>query len=104
MEFKKGKKLTIITEASIQDRVTNRITKLGADGYTIEKVTGKGSRKGIRDGTGIGGTFTNIKIDVITTPEIAEAISDAVKRRYFKNYAGLLYMVDVDVIKMDDAE
>jgi hypothetical protein len=43
--------------------------------------------------------FRNIKVDIITTEEIAEKIAVTVVEKFFKNYAGIVYMHDVSVIR-----
>ena len=98
MEFNKAKKVVIITEASILDDVIEVLTELGASGYTVTSVTGKGTRGGIRHGTGFSDLFKNVKIDIITGEEIAKKIAGAVVEKLLKDYAGIVYMEDVETI------
>ncbi len=98
MNFVKEKKLAIITEFSILEQILETVTELGADGYSISNISGKGKRKGIRDGGSIGGTFKNVRIDIIVHEDIAIKISHEVVNKYFKNYAGFIYMVDADIL------
>ena len=98
MKFYKAKKVVIVTEASILDDVIETITKLGADSYTVQSATGKGE-KGVRSGNDFSGLFKNVRIDVITTEEIAKKIAVEITERFFKNYAGIVYLLDVEVIR-----
>ncbi len=98
MEFVKEKSLTIITESSILDQILDFITEHGASGYSITEVSGKGKRKGIRDGSSIGGTFKNVKIETVVPEDLARKISTEVVERFFKNYAGFVYMTDADIL------
>ncbi len=98
MEFIKEKKLSIITESSILEQILETITELGVDGYSISSVSGKGKRKGIRDGSSIGGTFKNVRIDTIVHEEIATKVSFEIVNKFFKNYAGFIYMSDVEIL------
>jgi nitrogen regulatory protein PII len=94
------KKVVIITESILKDKILDHITSMGAKGYTIDTVCGKGER-GIRgdDMPPLGDFLRNIKVEVLTTEEIAEKIAISVIEKFFKNYAGIVYMHDVSVIR-----
>jgi len=95
MKHAELKKVVIVTEFAIKEKVIEHITSCGANGYTIDTVCGKGER-GIRDDdTLLGEYLRNIKIDIITTEEIADKIAFTVVEKFFKNYAGIVYMHDV---------
>ena len=101
MELKTIKKVIIITESSIKDEVIKLITDLGAKGYTIDNVCGRGER-GIRDDDSLLGEYLrNIKIEALTTEDVAEKIIASVVERFFKNYAGIAYMHDVQVVRAE---
>lgn len=102
MEFAELKKVVIITETIIKDEMLKHIASLGAKGYTIYTVCGKGER-GIRgdDVPAMGDFLRNIKVEVITTQEIAEKIIPSVIERFFKNYAGIAYAEDVWVMRTE---
>lgn len=101
MEFTELKKVVIITETIIQDKIIDHITSMGAKGYTIDNVFGKGER-GMRDyDTLWGDFFRNIKVEVLTTNDIAEKIILSVVEKFFKNYAGIIYMHDVEVVRAE---
>jgi nitrogen regulatory protein PII len=99
MGFTELKKVVIVTETVIKDKILDHIISMGAKGYTIDNVCGRGER-GIRDDDTIFGDFLrNIKVEVLTTEEIAEKIAISVVEKFFKNYAGIVYMHDVSVIR-----
>jgi len=97
MEFHKVKKVVIVTESSILDEVIKTIDNLGGGGYTVSEVTGKGA-KGIRRGASmLVDLFKNVKIDIIADEKTAKDIAMEVGAKFFKNYAGIVYMEDVEV-------
>lgn len=92
--MEKRKLVTIVTEASLERSLLVELEKLGAHGYTITDVRGKGSR-GVRNA---GFDLTaNIRIDIVCTAETADAIATAMRERYYDNYAMIMYVEDVDV-------
>jgi len=98
MEFHKVKKVGIVTEASILNNVIKTIGDLGVGGYTVSNVTGKGT-KGIRRGTSmLDDLFKNVKIEIIVDEKTAKDIAMGVGDKFFKNFAGIAYMEDVEVI------
>lgn len=96
MQLNKIKKATIVTEASILDDVISIALELGAEGYTVDRVAGKGE-SGNRLGYDISGMLNSVRIEVITSEEVAKKIAVAVESKYFKNYAGIVYLQDVEV-------
>ncbi len=88
--------LTIITEADLERRLTEDILRLGARGYTISDVRGRGSR-GARDAT-LDQT-RNIRVEVICTREVAERIAAHLRKAYYDNYAMVAYLADVAVLR-----
>jgi nitrogen regulatory protein PII len=98
MEFHKAKQVVIITEAVIADSVIELITRLGAPGYTLQGVTGKGER-GVRAGTGFSNIYKNMRVEVIANEKVARAIAESVAQEFFDNYAGIVYLHEVEVIR-----
>jgi len=109
MGFSTLKRVTIITEALIKDDIIKHIVSHGARGYTIDTVygrgqTGKGLRgeRGLRDDESlIGDHLRNVKIEVITSKEAAEKILSSVVEKFFKNYSGIIYMHDIEVVRAE---
>lgn len=100
MELTELQKVVIVTETIIKDKLLKHIISMGAKGYTIDTVCGKGER-GVRgdDVTAPGDFSRNIKVEIITTEEIAEKIASSVIDNFFKNYAGIVYIEDVRVVR-----
>ncbi len=88
--------LTIVTEAALETDLTKAIDKLGATGYTITNARGRGSR-GVRDAGWA--TSSNIRIEVICETETAERIAQYLRDNYYRDYAMVLYLSDVDVLR-----
>lgn len=97
----KATKIVIITEKVILEGVTRIIEDCGATGYTVTPAGGKGSR-GMRstDRPAVVDAFANVKLEVITTdPDVAERIANQVAETYFTNYAGITYVVPVEILR-----
>lgn len=90
------KLLTIITESAIEGSIARDIERLGAHGYTITDARGKGSR-GVRNAGW--DASSNIRIEVVCDAETAEAISAHLKAHYYDNYAMIMIMSDVVVLR-----
>ena len=88
--------LTIVTEAALETDLTAAIRKLGATGYTITNARGRGSR-GVRDADWK--TSSNIRIEVICEAATADAIAEFLRDNYYRDYAMVLYLTDVAVLR-----
>ena len=86
--------LVIITEASIEKPLARSIMDLGATGYTVSEVHGRGDR-GVRNNELF--EISNIKIEVACKREIAIRIKEYVSKTYGQNYATSLYMHAIEV-------
>ncbi len=96
----KAKKVVIITEKLITDKVTNIINECGATGYTITDAGGKGSRGVRSDRSSVTDAYMNVKIQVITaSEEVANKIANRVAEEYFDNYSGITFLEDVEIIR-----
>ncbi len=97
MQIRSMKRVTLVAEALIADKLQSDILRLGASGYTTTKAEGRGSR-GVRASEWEG---RNAKIETIVTPEVAEAILNHLSERYFEHYAVIAYAHDVEVVRGD---
>ena len=97
----KASKVVIITEKLILEKVARLIETCGGKGYTIVAAGGKGGR-GIH-ATGpaaVVDEFSNVKIEVITASrETANRIADAVAETYFRDYSGITYFEEVEILR-----
>jgi hypothetical protein len=98
MTFSKQKLLTIVTESRLESILSEDIEALGARGYTITDARGKGHR-GIRDATWAANA--NIRMEVVCDATLAKIIMAHLKKGYFNNYAMILFVSDIDVLRSD---
>ena len=96
MDFYKEKLLTIITESDIENHLLKDLDKLGSKGYTISSARGKGE-KGIRNDHW--SANSNVKVEVICCPKVCDQIVEFIKEHYLKNYAIILFVSDVEVLR-----
>ncbi len=89
------KKMTIVAERVLKDKLIRMIRKEGATGYTLTAVEGEGSR-GVR-ATEFEGR--NVQIDTIVSPETAERIFDQLAEHYLEAYAVIAYTTEVEVLR-----
>lgn len=92
------KLLTIVTEAVLEQKICQELQDLGAGGYTVTDARGKGHR-GVRDaGWSSSG---NVRIEVICDQSLASKISTFLKDRYYADYAMIIFISDVTVLRPD---
>jgi len=92
------KLITIITESVLEHSLVEDIERLGARGYTISNARGKGQR-GVR-GAGWS-SDSNIRVEVLGEPQLVEAIAEHLNKTYYKDYAIVLFLSDVKVIRAE---
>lgn len=88
--------LTIITESSLENRLVSDVQKLGARGYTISDCRGKGTR-GARDADW--DYDRNIRMEIICTRETAESIMASLHKKYYDDFAMVIFSDDVSVLR-----
>jgi nitrogen regulatory protein P-II 2 len=89
------KRVTIVVDNHVERQIVKEIHDLGATGYTYTVVHGHGA-KGTRPSSWEG---PNAKIEVISTPELAQRIFEHVAKNYFEHYATIVYLDDVEVLR-----
>jgi nitrogen regulatory protein P-II 2 len=89
--------ITIVGEAVLEHRLVDEVRRLGAKGCTVSDVRGEGGRGARSAEFGEG----NVKIETIVSPEVAEAILQAMSERYFPHYALIAYVEEVHVLRGD---
>lgn len=92
------KLLTIITEAAIEGVLVKDIESMGAHGYTVSDARGKGSRGARNSAWEANG---NIRIEVVCDSAIADSIAAFLQVHYYDNYAMILFMTDVAVLRSE---
>lgn len=88
--------LTIVAEEVLEQRLVRVLHEAGIAGYTVTPARGEGAR-GLRQGA----SGTNIRLDTITTNEVAEELIDHLRVHYFANYAIVVWLSDVRVVRQE---
>lgn len=89
------KLVTIIAEGFLEEKLVRDVKKLGAKGYTITAARGEGSR-GVRASEWEG---SNIRLETIVSPTVAEKILSRLAEVYFENYAVIAFVENVEVVR-----
>lgn len=90
------KLLTIVTETAIEDLIIHDLDELSVTGYTITNARGKGSR-GVRNAGWE--TTGNIRIEIVCDQTMAKKVSTNIKAKYYENYAMIIFMHDVEILR-----
>ena len=98
MKLYNVKLLTITCEILAQENVIDILKKHEISGYTTYEVNGNGAR-GIR-GQGLK-TEKNVKVEVIMREEKLDGVVEEISRTLFANFAIVLYVSDVGVVRME---
>jgi nitrogen regulatory protein P-II 2 len=88
--------VVIIAEEAIEGLLTTDVMRLGAHGYSVCEVRGQGSR-GSRSGEWE--AAKTVRIEVLCSPDVADAILDHVLTHYFRHYAVVAYTFEVGVLR-----
>lgn len=91
------RKVTIVAEAFLEDRLIRDVRERGARGFTVAQVRGEGSR-GVRASEWEG---RNVRIETLVSPAVADAILTHVAEAYFPNFAVVAWVEDVEVVRGD---
>jgi nitrogen regulatory protein PII len=89
------KRVTVVAEALVAERLEADMLKLGATGYTTTEADGRGSR-GVRASEWEG---KNIKVETVVSPEVADKILECLADHYFAHFAVIAYAHDVEVVR-----
>ena len=89
------RRVTIIAEALLEDRLLRDVRRLGSRGYTITDARGEGSR-GVRASEWEG---RNVKLETIVSPEVADRVLEWLAAHYFEHYAVIAYVEAVEVVR-----
>lgn len=89
------KMVVIVAEPVLEGRLTTELRELGATGCTVLEGRGEGSRHA--HATDMPGS--NVRIEAIVRPEVADRIMEHVSTHYFTHYSFIAYVVDVAVAR-----
>ncbi|MFK8012659.1 MAG: hypothetical protein AB8B80_11495 [Marinicellaceae bacterium] len=90
------KLVTIITELSLESTLIRELEKCGALGYTVTNARGKGNQ-GKRAAEW--DANSNIRVEVICTAEVADAINIMLQEKYYANFAMISFASDISVLR-----
>lgn len=99
--FHRAKKLVVVAEAAIKKEILDLALREGAQGYTVQDAYGYG-RRGVRRGNHIplgGNGSKNVRIEILAGEQTARRIAEALTQQVFPNYAGILYLADVETVR-----
>ncbi|WP_298635195.1 transcriptional regulator [uncultured Umboniibacter sp.] len=88
--------ITIVTEASLENRLARELDEFGVHGYTIIDARGKGAR-GLRSGDW--DVESNIRVEVICSEQIALDLMNHLQDKYYDNFAMITYSHEVFVLR-----
>ena len=98
VQLYRKKKIEIIVEAARTRAIIEMIENAGAKGYTVvPDISGKGNR-GARGEAHLSDVFRNMLIMVIAAEDIASRIV-ALSQPLLENYAGIVVVSDVEVVR-----
>ena len=98
MEHYPRRLLTIVTEALLERELLAEFEALGVRGYTITDARGKGGRGTRHSDWAQEG---NVRIEIVCEPALAERVAARLRERYYDQYAMILYLQDVSVLRPD---
>ncbi|NQD94625.1 transcriptional regulator [Pseudomonas sp. CrR25] len=90
--------LTVICEAALEKKLVADFEQLGAPGWTIADVRGRGAR-GVRSAGW--DTEGNIRVEVLCARDLAERLAAHLQQRYYADYAMICYLADVEVLRAE---
>lgn len=92
------KLLTVVTEAALESVLIKDLERLGVQGYTITDARGRGSR-GVR--TAAWSESSNIRVEIVCDAPTADAVVAHLRARYYEDYAMILFVADVAVLRSE---
>lgn len=96
MTFKRRKLVTVVTEAFLEERIAADALRLGARGHTACEARGRGQR-GMRSGDWE--ASRNVRMEIVCADEVAHALAEHLLATYYRDYAMILFVTDVEVIR-----
>tara|TARA_B110000977_G_C10888061_1_gene420262 strand:- start:288 stop:593 length:306 start_codon:yes stop_codon:yes gene_type:complete len=90
--------VTIVTESSLETQLSRELETLGVQGYTISDARGKGESGSRNAGWD---ADSNIRIEVICSESMSQIIADLLQRKYYPNFAMVMYSHEVFVLRPD---
>lgn len=90
--------LTIVCESHARGRVLDLLRTTGAHGWTLFPVEGTGAQGGRPADIP---EYTNLQIQVIVKPPVANEILEQLGRDFFPRYAMVAFTSDIQVLRAE---
>ncbi|HEX6886484.1 MAG TPA: hypothetical protein VF143_00135 [Candidatus Nanopelagicales bacterium] len=87
--------VTVVAEAVVEHRLVRDVAACGAHGWTIVDARGQGSR-GVRADEFEG---SNIRLETLVAPEVADRLLELLAREYFPRYAVVAWATTASVVR-----
>ncbi len=97
----KVRRVVVIVDATLRDQFLERFMKLGAKGYNFVACTGRGAHMVT------GGPFSReglVRIEVLATDEVAEAIMDHIHAVQFQQFGQYALTAFSNVVEVDERD
>ncbi len=88
--------VTIIGESLAREPILKLLREVGAHGWTFFEVSGSG-RQGER--TGEIPEYSNIQVEVIVPPAVAENLLNRLQHDFFPRFAMVAYLCEIRVLR-----
>lgn len=102
MTYHKAKKVVIIAEKMLLEKICDIIDSSGARGYTVVPAGGKGShhRHYTSERASVVDDFSTVRIEVsVRDKSVAEEIGNTIVEKCFSKYSGIVYLEDVEILR-----
>ncbi len=96
--MQKRRLITIVAEAAVEREILHVLDEIKATGYTISEARGKGHH-GERSRSW--NFSSNVRIEVVCEAALAERIAERLQADYFDDFAMIVFIADVDVLRAD---
>jgi len=104
MTFHKAKKIVIIAEKMLSEKICDIIEANGARGYTVVPAGGKGGnhKHFTSERASVVDDFSTVRIEVvIRNKSVAELMANEIVEECFDKYSGIVYLEDVEILRPD---
>lgn len=87
--------VTVVAEAVVEHRLVRDVAASGSRGWTVCDARGQGSR-GVRADEFEG---SNIRLETLVSPEVADRLLEVLARNYFPRYAVVAWTTPAQVVR-----
>ena len=102
MTYHKAKKVVIIAEKMLSEKICRIIDASGARGYTVVPAGGRGAhhKHYTSERASVVDDFATVRIEVVVNDRsVAEDIGNKVVEQCFDKYSGIVYLEEVEILR-----